>query len=72
MIFRVEPSIDASIWTVLTMQVCFVVHILDTSRRQVLYLKSKLMKLGAPEAFQTIRSVPCQWLMGGGEIFDRN
>ena len=35
----------------------------DTSRRQGLYLELKITKLGAPEAFRTIRSVPCQRLM---------
>ena len=38
----------------------------DTSCRQVMYLKSKITKLGAPEAFRTMQSVPCQRLMGGG------
>ena len=42
---------------------CFV-HIQDTSCRQVMYLKSKITKLGAPEAFRTMQSVPCQRLMG--------
>ena len=41
------------------------IHVQDTSRRQVLYLKSKITK-GAPEAFRTMRSVPCQRLMGEG------
>ena len=42
------------------------IHTQDTSHRQDLYLKLKMMKSGAQEAFLTIRSVPCQWLMGGG------
>ena len=42
------------------------IHSQDTSRRQVLYLKLKIMKLGEPEAFRTLKSVPCQRLIGGG------
>ena len=31
-----------------------------------IYLKLKITKLGVPEAFRTIKSVPCQRLIGGG------
>ena len=47
-------------------QVTASINIFDTSRRQVLYLKSKITKLGAPEAFRTIKICPLSAVNGWG------